>query len=298
MVTAAYVLVFVGVSEMFAFAHSTLTTFSLEETIPTAAREFLAAHPGDYRTLNLVEFQSNSAIASDAHDISGYDPIMLKRYAQLIGYSQGYSPDAAGMYDVTFSRFGQMLDLTRLRFVFVPVVVDGRNQVQILEEPGALSHLQFVSDWTRIVDRDQILSTLNSEAFDPKKTAILESEPDPMPQSGLADGTARILDRDSDSMLISAQVTKPGPGLLLVTDCYSRYWRAVALPQSNQRSYQVLPAGYAFMAIPLAAGSHLFRLEYRPSGYTVGRWISLGALATYLLALAIFLTRKRTARRP
>jgi hypothetical protein len=291
---AAYLAVVVGVAEMFVFAHSTLTTFSVAQTIPTATHQFLAAHPGDYRILNLVELQSNSAMADGAQDISGYDPVMLKRYAQFIGYSQGYSPENAGMYDMTFSHFGGLLQLARLRFIFFPVANAAGNQLRIVEKAGALPHLQFVSEWIHDVDRDDILSTLKSRAFDPRKTAILESSPDALPQSGLATGTARILDGNSDSMLISAQISKPG--LLLVTDCYSRYWRALALPHSSQTSYQVLPADYTFMAVPLEAGSHLFRLEYRPSGYTIGRWISIGALAAYLLALGLFFRRNEACR--
>lgn len=289
---AAYLLVVVGVVEMFAFAHSTLTTFSLAQTIPTATRQFLADHPGDYRILQLpTEFQANSAMVIDAQDIWGYDPMVLKRYAQLIGYSQDQSPDDVNMY-LNFLHFGRLLGLARLQYILISV----GSELQVVEEVGALPHVLLVSGWIHMVDRDQILSTLNSKAFDSTKTAILESEPDPQPYPGPSNGTARILHRDADSMVISAEVLKPT--LLLITDCYSRYWRAAALPRSSQTSYQVLPADYAFMIVPLAAGSHLIRLEYRPSGYTIGRWVSISALAAYLTALGAFFERKRRAQRP
>jgi hypothetical protein len=293
--SATYLLVAVGVVEMFAFAHSTLTSFSLTDAMPTSVDHFLAAHPGDYRILDMVEFPSDSAVAIDAHDIWGYDSMMLRRYTDFIGYSQGQSSDSWGLYNVAFSQFGRLLALTRLRFVFVQVGLGGRRVIQPLEEGGALPHLQFVNEWTHKVNRDDILSTLSSPTFDPRRTAILEFEPDFLPHSGLADAKAQILERDSDSMLISAQLTKPG--LLLITDSYSRYWQALALPQSSQASYQVIPADYAFMAVPLAAGNQLFRLAYRPSGYFVGRWISIGALAIYLLALGIFFAQKRSRQR-
>ncbi len=289
---AAYLLVVVGVVEMFAFAHSTLTTFSLAQTIPTATRQFLADHPGDYRILQVpTEFQANSAMVIDAQDIWGYDPMVLKRYAQLIGYSQGQSPDDVDMY-LNFLHFGRLLGLARLQYILISV----GSKLQVVERVGALPHLLLMSEWIHMVDRDHMLATLNSKAFDCTKTAILESEPDPRPSPGPSNGTARILHRDPDSIVISAEVLKPT--LLLITDCYSRYWRAVPLPRSSQTSYQVLPADYAFMAVPLAAGSHLIRLEYRPSGYTIGRWVSIGALAAYLTALGVFFERKRRAQRP
>ncbi len=75
------------------------------------------------------------------------------------------------------------------------------------------------------------------------------------------------------------------PTLLLVTDSYSRYWRAVALSGSSQSKYQVMPADYTIIAVPLGAGHHRLRLEYAPSGWIIGRWISLASLLLYLAAI-------------
>ena len=36
------------------------------------------------------------------------------------------------------------------------------------------------------------------------------------------------------------------------------------------------------MAVPLAAGHHRLRLEYRPAAFTVGKWISLAACLLYV----------------
>ena len=142
----------------------------------------------------------------------------------------------------------------------------------------------------RISERDQIFRVLSAPSFDPAKTAILESDPTPAPVSGGPPGTVRLLGSGADSMTIAADVMRPT--LLLISDAYSRYWRAVALPGSSQLDYQVLPADYALMAVPLSAGQHLLRLEYAPQGYVIGRWISLAALVLYLAALATFLRRR------
>ena len=62
-------------------------------------------------------------------------------------------------------------------------------------------------------------------------------------------GTAQVIGSDTDSMTITAKVTRPS--LLLITDCYSRYWRAVAEPGSVQGHYTVMPADYTLMAVAL-----------------------------------------------
>ena len=277
----AYLMVLGGLFEMFVFAHSTLTSFPLTDTMPTLTQEFLEAHPGDYRILHLpVGSQANSAMVIGAYDIWGYDPMVLKRYAQFIGYSQGIAPDDANMY-VNFSNVGSPLGLARLRYV-----IRGKKKAHGDDRAAPLAHLVLLNQYSRIANRDEALKLLYSPGFDPLKTVVLESDPDPMPQAGDASGEAKIIASSPGELVISADITTPA--ILLITDAYSRYWYASALAGSSQASYAVLPANYAFMAIPLSAGAHRIRMTYAPPGYTIGRWVSITALLAYLLAIAIF----------
>jgi len=283
---AALALAILGIGEMFLFANSSIMTFSLSDTVPTMVRDFLSARPGDYRILELPDPpNSNGAIAIGAKDIWGYDPMVLGRYAQFVTYSQGRNPDDADMY-VNFSRTSRLLGLVRLKYIF-------RNQIPISDLKGALPHLLLVGEWARQPDRHQILDSLDSSEFDPERTAILEADPDPAPVSAEGSpGTAQVVRSDTDSMTISARVTRPS--LLLITDCYSRYWRAVAEPGSVQKHYAVVPADYTLMAVALSAGEHLIRLEYAPPGFIMGRWISLAGLGLYVFAAVFLWKRSRT----
>ena len=136
---AAIALAIVGIGEMFWFANSSLATFSLAETVPTSVRDFLSAHPGDYRILELPD--PNGAIAIGAEDIWGYDPMVLGRYSQFVTYSQGGDPADADMY-VNFSRITRMLGLLRLKYVF-------RNQVMVSETERSLPHFLLLGGWER-----------------------------------------------------------------------------------------------------------------------------------------------------
>lgn len=274
---AAYFLAFFSIAEIFVFAHSTLTSFSLRSAIPTAIQQFLAAHPGDYRVLE--QGFDDSAMVTGTNDIWGYDPMVFRRYKELLTHSEGGGPNR-------FRLLNPIYRLFRLRFVFFD-----RLPASVYETNGALPHLLLINDWMQIANHDLILKTLSSPTFDPAKTAILETKPDPVPISREPTGSAKVLSRDTDSLVISAWVT--GPTLLLITDCYSRYWHAVALPGSSQKLYEVLPADYALIGVPLSAGSHLIRLEYAPSGYLIGRWISLTGVVAYFGALSLFLWHKR-----
>ena len=112
---AAYALVIFGLAEGFAFARTSVSTFPLASRVPAAVRQYLDAHPGDYRTLGL----ENSAIAIGANDIWGYDPVVPGRYGQLVRYSQDGKPDESGT-DLNFRNVrNPLLRLFGLRFVFL-----------------------------------------------------------------------------------------------------------------------------------------------------------------------------------
>jgi hypothetical protein len=274
---AGIALAILGIGELFVFAHSSLATFALADTVPTSVREFLRDRPGDYRILEFPD--ANSAIAIGADDIWGYDPMVLGRYAQFVTFSQGGDPAEADMY-VNFSRVNRLLEMLRLKYVF-------RNQILVSETKGALPHFLLLGEWALQPNRNEILSSLDSADFDPQRTAILETAPEPAPISGEdSRGAVQLVRSDSDSMIISAKVTRPS--LLLITDCYSRYWRASAEPGSAQQHYTVVPADYTLMAVPLAAGDHVLRLDYAPPGYLIGRWVSLAGLIIYVFAIGFF----------
>jgi uncharacterized membrane protein YfhO len=113
---------------------------------------------------------------------------------------------------------------------------------------------------------------------------ILESQPDPVPRPAAEIGTVQLLASSTDSLIIQADVA--APCLLLITDAYSSGWRALALPGGVQQRYQVMPANSCLRAIPLSAGHHLMRVEYSPSGFRVGRVVSLVSLAVFLVLSA------------
>jgi uncharacterized membrane protein YfhO len=142
-----------------------------------------------------------------------------------------------------------------------------------------------------------MFSTLTATNFHVEEEVILESQPEPAPQPARESGTVRMLDSSTDYLTIEADAGTPC--LLLVTDAYSRGWRALALPDSSQTRYQIMPANYCLRAIPLAAGHHHLRMEYSPAGFRIGKLVSIAAWPVFI-ALAVLAIRKhrRTCARP
>jgi hypothetical protein len=153
------------------------------------------------------------------------------------------------------------------------------------EFAGGLPHLLLVDRFRLMTNYHEIFSTLTNADFKMDQEVILESPPDPLPQPAREKGTVTLLESSTDYLKIEAEVG--APALLLITDAYARGWRALALPGSAQARYEVMPANYCLRVIPLAAGRHLLRVEYSPSGYRLGKAVSIAAWAVFL-ALVIF----------
>ncbi len=264
-----YLVPLIAALELFVFARSNRPTFDLETTRLPALQQFFEAHPGDYRVL--LPPNPNSGMMTGSQDLWGFDPGVLKRYAEFMTFTQGRDPDTATQY-LDFSHIHPLFKMLRHRFVLF-----SEGGKQGLEEiPSTLSRLELIQDWVLLPQRDRIFAAMNHPAFDPRQQIILETTPDPAPVKGKPKGTATITEAGTDYLMVEANL--PAPAILLITDNYSSGWRAVALAGSAQEHYDLLPANYILRAVPLSAGNHRLRIEYAPLGYRAGRWISLVSL--------------------
>ena len=123
---------------------------------------------------------------------------------------------------------------------------------------------------------------MQDPSFDPGKTALLESEPEPHPESG-AIGAAKLISDLSDELVVEADTNKPT--LLLITDLYDHNWHVEALPDSAQQSYHLMPADYILRAVPLAAGHHHLQIVYVPTAFSIGIGISVVAWTLWISLL-------------
>ena len=254
--------------EMICFAAPQVVSFRRAEVDAPELIAFVAAHPGDYRVQNVLE--PNNGFLLGKPDMWGDDPGLLARYAEFITFTQGGNPDQATQ-SVTFRSPSPLYCLLRLRYVFT----ESGEKVNKYEFPGAMERIQLVPDYRVLPGRNAIFAAISQPEFDPRKTVLLESLPGFNSSRGVNPGWARIIDSSADWLTVEADVTTPS--LLLVTDAYSRDWHARPLKGSSQTQYEVMPADYALRATPLAAGHHLIRFEYMPTGLWAG--LAISALA-------------------
>ena len=273
--------------EWAAFAHANFATCYLSATGQPDLRQFLQAHPGDYRVLNLAS--PNNGFRLGAGDLWGNNPGVLRRYAELIAATQGADFHRPGQA-IDFHSLPEVYAMLRLRYAFVQAA-DGLRAV---ETAPPMARVQLVSEYAVAGDPAERLAALCDERFDPRRKVLLEMPPDPLPQAPSSPGRVRVVNSTPDALTVEADVS--APTILLNTDLYSRGWRARALPGSDQQDYELLPADHVLRAVPLRVGHHLLRLEYHPPGFVAGLMVSGLAWAGWI-GLAAWRGR-RSARGP
>ena len=273
--------------EMLAFAHSNIGTSHVADLEQPAIRAYLMQHPGDYRVLNLV--RSNNGYLLGASDLWGDRPLVLKRYAEFMNYTQGEDPDHPSQY-LAFKVMAQAFNVVRFGAAFVPDE-NSADGFRMVTNPAPLPRALLVANYQVLAGRDAILAALNKPDFNPRQTVILEEEPTPGPQAGAGTGSAKVTDFTTDSITIEAET--PVPALLLITDLYNRDWRVRPLEGSSQANYEILPADYIVRAIPLGAGHHHLVVEYAPPSFRQGLFISLLAGVIWLGLFAWTMVRGR-----
>ena len=284
--------------EMLCFARSCVDHFPLRDVFATSDARFLSSHAGeDFRVSD--DNNHNLAMSLGGFDLWGYDPGVLRRYAEWMMESQDRDPDdASETMKIDRPLPPAFATLLRARCVIPqgwspeaadqPMPADGFRA-----QPGA--RLLLVSRARIIPERNAELDAMYVPDFDPTQEVILETAPTPAPAGAERPGSVRLVRETTDTLTVEADLQ--AAAILLVTDTYSDGWRARSLlpdPGGGAQSrYQVLPADYCLRGIPLAPGHHEILLENRPAAFVVGKWVSVGARCLYLAGVLAWLARRR-----
>ncbi len=268
-----YGVALVGVLEVMTYARYTRPTF---DSAPVLARVEELRRMLDARGTPTARVASYDplqylALAAGGYDVWGSADLVLERYARFLERTQGWPIEAvlvtAGLWKTEHPlgllRIAHRLELKDGRPALVPTALD--------VFPRAL----LVPRWQVLPNRELVLQALTERSFDPRSVVLLESDPGLPAGTGSATGPVEVRDVSTEVIEIRADVS--ASAILLVTDNYSADWRATSLSDPD-RTYPVLPANGTFRGIPLPAGRHEIRLEYRPRAYVVGWWVTANSI--------------------
>ncbi|MFH1368642.1 MAG: hypothetical protein ABII64_05915 [Elusimicrobiota bacterium] len=283
---AAYAVLAVAAAEALVFSAKYRPSFDVNLTRAPQMEQFIKSHPGDYRMLILGK--PNVSMSCGAYDIFGSDTNTLKRYSEFIAFTQGENTAGANQY-LNFSRYSRLFDIIRCKYVFL---LENNDMKLMRESKTVLPHVSLVRKYELVPGRDEIFKSLSGEDFNFAEKVLLENQP-PIEPGGSGAGNARVTGFTTDSVTIEAETKTPS--LLLITDIYSTAWKIRPVEKSAEIKYQIIPADYILMAVPLAAGKHKMVLEYMPDGFIAGKYISAVSAFIFIAAFCYWaiLTRKR-----
>ncbi|HEY5039095.1 MAG TPA: hypothetical protein VIJ93_08505 [bacterium] len=273
-----------SVLELFIFARSNRPTFDLP-LLENKFNQFKSVYvkdPGDYR----VYGTANGSLVTGGYDIWEDEPMVLSRYGRFVCYSQGLPENQLFSVVPIFKKFSKVFGMIRLKYL-----IEDREPPQAELMPfKRLGRMQLVDHWEVVPDGQKLLKSLFDPGFNPAQNVFLEEPPGLTQATGKNIGSVEWKDLSTEAIEIQADVLQPS--ILLITDNYSKGWRATSLPGSSHDQYQVMPGNYFLRAIPLSSGHHHILLQYRPQLFEIGKWISIFSCAIYV-GILIFLFKRR-----
>jgi len=265
-----------------------------------------AAYFGSGVTTN----QNSSAIATHAsivailagarsarlglEQISGYNPLHLKYYANFIAAMNGAQQDYHWLDVFAPALSSQLLNMLNVRYVLVPTnlshppaiasygkAIYRDDQVIVYENPRAFPRAWIVHD-VRSDPNGNGLALLASGAVNGHTVAFVAGPAPPVAVPGRPGGPASVAD---DSVVVTRErpesltlrASSPTAGLLVVSEPYANGWDAYV----DGTRVVVERTDYALQGVPLPAGGHTVILKYQPTSLTIG--LPVTGVATLVL---------------
>ncbi len=229
-------------------------------------------------------FNPNVGMFYGISDIRGYDSIIPKQYADLMGLlapqdellnnriASFYNPDPLDSKLVNLLNVKYVLTTRPLPNAGYTLVYD--NEIKIFRNDRVLPRAFMVPQARVITDRNTLLEEM--KRFDPEREVLIEQAPmangppcayNPL-SIGKYSGTEVIVKSDQACA-----------GWLVLTDSYSPGWIA----QIDDEDARLYRADFNFRAVFIPAGAHTVRFKYSPISLRVGIIASfLGAMALVL----------------
>ncbi len=258
------------------------TDARLAEFTPPAVK-FLQQDPSLFRITSYDQrgdagekvFNPNSGMLFGLADIRGYDSIIPKQYAELMGLlapqdellanriAAFYGPDPLSSPLVNLLNVKYVLTKRPLPNAGYTLVYD--DEIKIYRNDRVLARAFMVPNARVLPDRAALLAEM--KRFDPTREVLLDQEPGTTAQEVRAscDYAPVSVDRyaGSEAIFTSNQTCS---GWLVLSDSYFSGWIA----QLDGQDTALYRADYNFRAVYVPAGEHKVRFKYSPISFRAG----------------------------
>lgn len=166
------------------------------------------------------------------------------------------------------------------------------DRVQILRNSRALPRAWLVAE-AEAVDGEEALHRIrgeSSQAFDPRRTALLEVRPEELPSlpggAVSTDSSVHIVSYEADRLVI--ETSAPTATVLVLSEMFYPGWEATV----DGRPTRIMLTDYLLRGVALEPGRHRLEMRYTAPGARTGAIVSAGTLL-FLGGLFVYARRAR-----
>jgi len=256
------------------------------------------SHPAFPFRIATVTAQQTNAIGkcqlSGLDHVGGYDPMMLRRYTELVNVARG-KPASDVVIAMVLASPGPVFDLLGARWWIVPgprqeppgwSTIGQLDSGFVYENPKALPRAFLVARSVVIDSSEERLSFLAGKSFDPHRVVVLESPATPS-SGGAEDGDVRIDSMEPGSYSLTARCTTETT--LVLSEASYPGWSA----SIDGKSTPIFRADHLLQAVRLPPGRHEVTFRYRSRFLGLGFALAALGLLAPLAVLAVRRIRKR-----
>jgi hypothetical protein len=192
---------------------------------------------------------------------------------------EGYTPLGLARFIPPMDTWARTCDLMNAKY---RIAVDhAKNSMTFVEAQGYAPRAFVVHRGTLVSTAEAAKAKIADPAFDPMREAVFESAPPALYDApGEHGSSASIESYRLNEIRVRAEAD--ADGYLVLSEVWYPGWRATV----DGAEAPVLRADWCLRAVPIAAGKHEVVLEFSPSSFRTGAWISSLSFALAVAGIA------------
>lgn len=247
---------------------------------------FLKSAPKTYRVLPMDGSDPMRYIAHGIPVMFTSNAVQLTRWQDFLDNFNVMSsmPDMMNIKYVVIGTAQYEQQKAQLSAKFQPVFQPPPGRQMVLENKTVLPKAWLVPAVAEIHDLQQTFGLLQNPGFDPRKVAIVESEPPyPMadPRAGATIPAENAMVTTYEGERIEVKAKAPQAALLVLGEKYYRGWKATV----DGKAAEIVPVNYILRGVYLPQGDHKVALIFDPLPFKVGKWLTLLSFAFFAFML-------------
>lgn len=283
--------------DLFIFSYKFIPFNKLSTVYPsTLSTEFLQNQKKPFRVMSTDRriFNPNSQTPYKIESVSGYDPLYIKKYAQLYSALDLRNSDS----NISFNRFItpqnynlNFANLMNVKYILTFDDINNPNFIKVLEEGktkiyenlNVLNRAFFAESVSKSINSKDELSSLQKIDDFKAKSYSQQFEFN----GGDTEGTVEYLLYEDQKFIIKTNTRSKSP--LIISNVDYPGWKAYI----DGIKTPIKEVNFALQSIIVPKGIHIIEFKYRPESFYYGLAISLAGVLTTLIIFT-YLWKKRS----